>query len=81
MDGPSNVCGQGSIGTAIGGARLPDELRLVLQQNVLVRSLDEIALNAEVGEYGKRGLRMPERVSGNGYPWVIVEFPLQEVQS
>lgn len=48
---------------------------------MLIRTLDEIAFNAEMCQDGQCALRMAKGISRNGYSWVIVELSLQEVES
>lgn len=62
VDRPSNVGRQGPINLPIRGARPPNELSLVLKQYVLVGSLDQESLNANVGQDSQGGLRMPKGV-------------------
>ena len=81
MDSPPNVCRQGSINFVVLGFGPPNELSFVLEENVLIGSLDEVAFYAEMGEDGKGALGVTEGISCDSYFGVVVELLLQEVQT
>lgn len=81
MDCPSDVSWQGTIVLTVGWLRLPNKLGLILEKNMLVRTLYEKALDTEMGQNSQSGLGMSKRISRHCSPGEIVELFFQETQT
>jgi hypothetical protein len=62
VNSPTNVRWQGTVSHSVSRLSLPDKLSFILQQNVFVRSLYEIAFHSSMGQNRERSLRMAEGV-------------------
>ena len=75
------MSGHRTIRTTVGRVGLPNELSLILQQYVLVRSFHEVTLYPQMRQYSQSRLRVPKGVSRHLSSGVIVELSLEEVQA
>lgn len=81
MDGPTDMRWKRTVDHPVGRFGLPNELSLVLEENVLVGSLHKVPLYSDVCKYGQGALRMSEGIRCDGHLWSIVKLCLEESQS
>ena len=80
VNSPANVRRKRSVDFTICGLSPPQELCFVLEENVLIRSLNKEPFNPKMRQNRKGRLRMPEGISRDRHPRVVIELLLEEMQ-
>jgi hypothetical protein len=81
MNCPSNMSRKRTIILSVCWLGFPNELSLVLQKNMFIRSFDEKSLNTQMSQNGQSCLWMSKGICWDCCLWSIVELIFQEVKA